>query len=68
MSVQTYEVPNISCEHCVRTIEREVKELAGVKSISADEKSKTVTVEFDNESIVPQFKSLMEEIGYPVKN
>ena len=35
MTVKTYSVPNISCHHCVNTIERELKDVAGVTSVKA---------------------------------
>ena len=37
MTTKTYHVPNISCGHCVSTIERELRELVGVKSVKAEE-------------------------------
>ncbi len=58
--------PGISCGHCVKTIEREIAALAGVRSVKADEKTRTVAVEWDEppgnwESI----RSTLSEIGYP---
>ncbi|MGD8600775.1 MAG: cation transporter, partial [Gemmatimonadota bacterium] len=35
MSTKTVNVPNISCGHCVMTIEREVGEIDGVSSVKA---------------------------------
>jgi copper chaperone len=35
MSTITYVVPNISCGHCVHTIEMELGDLAGVQSVKA---------------------------------
>ena len=32
----TFNIPNISCNHCVHTINMELSELEGVVSVSAD--------------------------------
>ena len=40
MTSNTFKVPNISCGHCVMTIQREVSELEGVVSVKAEEASK----------------------------
>ena len=48
MSSKTILVPNISCGHCVMTIEREVGELSGVVSVKANESTRQVTVEWND--------------------
>ena len=50
MTTKTVKVPNISCGHCVMTIEREVGELAGVSSVKAEHATKSVTVSWDPET------------------
>ena len=37
MTTKTFTVPNISCGHCTHTIEMELRDLAGVKEVKADE-------------------------------
>jgi copper chaperone len=69
MATKTFKVPNISCGHCVMTIEREVVELEGVTSVKVEEASKIVTVEWNEppaswESI----RALLEEINYAPEN
>lgn len=68
MASKTFKVPNISCGHCVMTIQREVSELAGVKAVSADEETKMVTVEWEEPATWEQIRSLLEEINYPPEN
>jgi len=66
MATRTVQVPNISCGHCVRTIEREVGELQGVVSVSAEAPGRTVRVEWDEASTEWQaIRDLMEEINFP---
>ncbi|MFC2170734.1 heavy-metal-associated domain-containing protein [Calditrichota bacterium] len=37
-------VPNISCHHCVATIQRELSELEGMQSVKGDVSSKEVEI------------------------
>ena len=66
MQTRTFKVPNISCGHCVHTVQNEVGELEGVKRVVAIEDTKMVTVEWAEP---PQswdgIKALLEEINYP---
>jgi copper chaperone len=65
MSSKTYTVPNISCGHCVATIEREVGEVPGVESVKADLDSKQVTVLYGDEAVLSSVEKTLDEIGYP---
>lgn len=65
MTGKTFSVPNISCGHCVMTIERELGELAGVESVAADADTRIVTVEWDSPATWEGIKSLLTEINYP---
>ena len=63
---RTVNVPNISCGHCVNTIEREVGEVPGVRGVKADQTSRRVTVSWDPDAadwVVIEEK--MKEIAYP---
>ena len=44
MTTVTYSIPNISCKHCVHTIQSEVSELAGVTQVVANADSKTAVI------------------------
>jgi copper ion binding protein len=66
MTTVTYSIPNISCEHCVHTIQMEVGELQGVQSVKANVDSKTATITFDAPATEEQIKALLNEINYPV--
>jgi copper chaperone len=68
MSSKTFKVPNISCGHCVMTVEREVGELQGVQSVKADEASKMVTVEWGDPATWDGIQALLQEINYPPEN
>jgi len=66
MSTVTYSVPNISCMHCVHTIQTEVADLQGVKSVKADATTKMVEIVFDAPATEDKIKALLAEINYPV--
>ena len=66
MANKTVSVPAIHCQHCVRTIERELSELDGVTSVKADVDTKQVTVTWQEEQVNwDSIRALLEEIGYP---
>jgi copper chaperone len=66
MSTVTYSIPNINCAHCVHTIQSEVSDLKGVKSVEASFDSKKAVITFDAPATEEQIKSLLAEINYPV--
>ncbi|HBY97461.1 MAG: heavy-metal-associated domain-containing protein [Ardenticatenaceae bacterium] len=66
MTTEVLSVPGISCGHCKATIERELKEVAGIKQVEADVGSKRVTVSYEPPANEQTILTLMEEIGYPV--
>jgi copper chaperone CopZ len=65
MPSKIYTIPNISCAHCVATIEREVGGVAGVQDVTGNVDSNEVTVEYDDEAALVRVEKLLEEIGYP---
>lgn len=60
-----YTVPNISCGHCVATIERELGFVEGVEAVSADQATKQVNVKVSEPRVLAVVESTLEEIGYP---
>ncbi len=69
MATKTFRVPNISCGHCVMTIQREVGELEGVTAVRGDVATKTVTVEWNEPPASwERIRALLEEINYPPEN
>jgi len=61
----TYSIPNIHCEHCVHTIQSELIDLPGVKSVKADQNLRNATIEFEPPASEENIKALLEEINYP---
>ena len=65
MTEITLKVPNISCMHCVRTIQTEIGALTGVKSVEARADTKEVKVAFDAPLTQAQIEATLAEIDYP---
>jgi len=66
MTIVTYSIPNISCGHCVHTIQSEIGDLAGVISVNADREKRTATITFEPPASEEQIQALLVEINYPV--
>jgi copper chaperone CopZ len=66
MTKITYNIPSISCNHCVRTIEFEVNEVPGVEEVKADAESKTAEINFTDPATEEQIIKVLAEINYPV--
>jgi len=47
METRKLSIPNISCGHCVMTIQRELGEINGVSKVEGDPTAKEITVEWD---------------------
>jgi copper chaperone len=59
--------PDISCDHCIRSIRGAVEALPGVRLIEADIEGKAVTVEYDPaQAALPAIEDAMKDEGYPV--
>ena len=67
MPKTTYQIPNISCNHCVHTIETELNDLPGVESVIADPSTKTAVVEFQPPATEDLIIELLKEINYPAR-
>ena len=65
MSTQKFHIPKISCGHCTRTIENELKELTGIQRVESDIMAKTVTVDFQAPASEAQIRATLKEINYP---
>ena len=62
----TFDVPAISCDHCVATIKRVVTaDVPGVAAVSGNAEAKQVTVDFGPPATVDQIVASMTEWDYP---
>ena len=69
MATTTLNVPDVSCEHCERTITNALTPIAGVRTVKVDIPRKQVRVEFDDSQVnVDQMKDVLQEEDYPVES
>lgn len=67
MEETVLKVEGMSCEHCVKAVQKAVGALPGVENILVDLKSKTVTVEYNlAQSTLDRIKEEVEDQGYDV--
>ncbi len=60
-------VPDISCEHCERSILKALQPQPGVKTVKVDIPSKQVHLDYDEGRIsLDKVRSILDEEGYPV--
>jgi len=63
----TLNVPDVSCEHCVKTINGALGSLAGVESVSTDIPSKTVHLRYDPTQLsLEKVEAVLDDVGYTV--
>ena len=69
MSSVTLNVPDISCEHCERTITNALQPVEGVQSVRVDIPGKQVHVDYDEGQIkIEKMKEILQEEEYPVES
>ncbi|MBO0781858.1 MAG: heavy-metal-associated domain-containing protein [Ktedonobacteraceae bacterium] len=63
----TLSVPDVSCDHCVKTIDGTLGALTGVTSVATDIATKRVSLSYDpNQVSMEQIESALDEVGYTV--
>lgn len=65
-TTSTFDVPDISCDHCKTSIEGSVQSVAGVEKVTVDVESKTVSVIHDESTAAETVVEAIEEQGYEV--
>jgi copper chaperone len=63
----TFVAPDISCGHCVETVNNTLNALDGVQQVESSEETKKVSVAYDPSTVSEeQIAAAMSEAGYPV--
>ena len=65
MEERTVAIPSISCNHCVMTITRELRDIDGVLEVSGDTASKQITVRWQEPATWDKIAATLDDIGYP---
>ena len=64
MTTEQFQVPGVSCQHCVNAITREVSALPGVQSVQVALDNKTVTVDHGEQVNTDQIIAAINEARY----
>ncbi len=63
----TLSVPDVSCEHCVKTINGALGAVTGVEQVSTDIPSKTVHLKYDAGQVsMEKIEEVLDDAGYTV--
>lgn len=69
MATTVLNVPDISCEHCERTITNALAPVEGIRSVHVDIPERQVRVDYDEAQVsVDQMKDVLQEEDYPVES
>ena len=66
MVEHVYQVPDVSCEHCVKAIQQELLQIDGVKDVDVNLDNKRVTVQAEPTVSDEQLREGIEEAGYDI--
>ncbi len=60
-------VPDVSCEHCVKTVNEALATLSGVESVDTDIPTKSVHLRYDPSQLsMEQIETALDDAGYTV--
>jgi copper chaperone len=60
-------VPDVSCEHCVKTVNGALGVLPGVETVSTDIPTKSVHLRYDPSQLsIEQIEATLDDAGYAV--
>jgi copper chaperone len=65
MEEKKIQIPAISCHHCKMTIERELRELKGIRQVQVNEEDKSLSVSWEEPLSWQKIRETLVEIGYP---
>ena len=68
MSTATYTVVGMTCDHCVRSVTEEVKQISGVADVAVDLASGAVTVTSESDLDPDAVRAAVEEAGYELRS
>lgn len=66
MSVETFTVTGMTCDHCVASVTTEVSKLNGVTKVDVDLATGSVKVESDSPVDPSAFATAVDEAGFAV--
>ena len=68
MTTTVLTVPDISCEHCERTITSALTPVDGVQTVNVDIPTRQVRVDYDETVVsIDRMKEVLQDEDYPVE-
>jgi mercuric transport protein len=68
MQTITLNAPDMSCGHCVATVEKALGDVDGVVAVKADAETKDVNVTWDDDKTdLNAIAAALDEAGYPAR-
>lgn len=64
METKTFEVPDISCDGCVRAIKTVLETMPGIKQVEGDVATRQVTVSYEAPATWDEIVTKLREIDY----
>ena len=64
MTTETFRVPEMSCQHCVNAITKEVTAVPGVQKVEITLNDKLVKVQHDQQADTSAIVAAINEAGY----
>ncbi len=69
MKTETIKIKNMECNGCARNVKNALIDLPGVTDVRPDLETSTVSIDFNgDENLLPVFRQVLEESGYPEDN
>ena len=65
METTKFSIPNISCGHCVKAVQKELNEMEGVSLVEGDPGKKEISVSWEAPATDEKIKAVLKEINYP---
>jgi copper chaperone len=63
----TLSVPDVSCEHCIKTVSGTLSQQPSVQEVNVDLNSKTVSFMYDPEQVsLTTIETVLDDAGYTV--
>jgi copper chaperone len=66
MAERVYNVPDVSCDHCVSAITKELSQIDGVQNVQVDLQQKKVTVVSDDTVADERIREGIDEAGFDI--
>ncbi len=68
MKQKDFQIPNITCNHCIRAIQDELTQIKGVVSVSGNPQDRRIFVVWSTPASEEEIRRVLSEMNYPAQN